>query len=124
MKTFYRRLPKFEYVRPKTADEALAFLSGNRGQVKVLAGGTDLIPQLKKREIAKPDWVMELKAIPDLTGISHDPVTGLFIGPLATINAVGLHPLVVEKIRGPLPGSPFNGVSPGKKSWDHSGKHL
>ncbi len=97
MKTFYRRLPKFEYVRPGTIGEALAFLSENKGQAKLLAGGTDLIPQLKKREIGKPVYVVDLKAIPGLDAISYDAASGLTIGPLATMNAVGFHPAVLEK---------------------------
>jgi CO/xanthine dehydrogenase FAD-binding subunit len=96
LKTFYRRLPKFEYMRPGTVDDALAFLSSRKGAAKLLAGGTDLIPQLKKREIGVPAYVVDLKAIPGLDRISHDE-SGLVIGPLAAISAAGMNSLIQEK---------------------------
>jgi len=45
LKTFYRRLPRFEYLRPKTVEEALTLLKQNPGKAKVFAGGTDLLPR-------------------------------------------------------------------------------
>ena len=94
MKTFYRRLPRFEYLRPKSVEEALTFLSQNTGRVKVFAGGTDLIPALRQREITSPGYVIDIKGISGLDTISYDESTGLTIGPLATIRAVGESPVV------------------------------
>jgi len=51
MVTFYRRLPRFDYLAPKTIDEALSLLYRYRGRAKVIAGGTDVVPKLKRREI-------------------------------------------------------------------------
>jgi CO/xanthine dehydrogenase FAD-binding subunit len=94
VKTFYRRLPRFEYLRPKTVEEALTLLKQNPGKAKVFAGGTDLLPALRQREIKTPGYVIDLKAIPGLDAISYDEATGLKIGPLATIRAVGESPVV------------------------------
>lgn len=47
MVTFYRRLPEFDYLAPKTLDEALSLLSQHKAKARLIAGGTDLIPQLK-----------------------------------------------------------------------------
>ena len=47
MPLFYRRLPRFEYLAPRTIDEALGLLTDNIGEARVIAGGTDLVPQLK-----------------------------------------------------------------------------
>jgi len=94
VKTFYRRLPKFEYLRPGSVEEAITLLSQNAGQAKVFAGGTDLLPALRQREIKTPGYVIDLKAIPGLDKISYDDTTGLKIGPLATIRAVGESPVV------------------------------
>jgi CO/xanthine dehydrogenase FAD-binding subunit len=97
MALFYRRLPRFEYFRPHSVDDALGFLAEHKGQAKVLAGGTDLIPQLKGREIAAPKYVVDLKSIPGLDAVTYDEKSGLRIGALATIRAiaesapVGLH---------------------------------
>jgi carbon-monoxide dehydrogenase medium subunit len=93
MALFYRRLPRFEYVLPRTVEEAVAFLAGHGDGAKVLAGGTDLVPQLKGREIGAR-YVVDLKAIPGLDTISYDERFGLRIGALATINAIAESALV------------------------------
>jgi CO/xanthine dehydrogenase FAD-binding subunit len=95
LKTFYRRLPKFDYFLPGTLKEALVFLKQKTG-AKVLAGGTDLIPQVKKRELPSPKWVVDLKGIAGLNAISYDS-KGLHIGALATIQDVSAHPMVRYK---------------------------
>jgi carbon-monoxide dehydrogenase medium subunit len=87
MALFYRRLPRFEYVLPRTVEEAISFLSDHREEAKLLAGGTDLVPQLKGRELGAR-YVVDLKAIPVLDTISYDDRSGLRIGALATISAI------------------------------------
>jgi CO/xanthine dehydrogenase FAD-binding subunit len=87
MTTFYRRLPKFNYLAPATLGEALSLLAQHKGGAKVIAGGTDLIPKLKRREIRVPEYVIDIKGIPDLDKIKPNS-SGLTIGALATIGAV------------------------------------
>jgi CO/xanthine dehydrogenase FAD-binding subunit len=96
MAIFYRKLPKFEYVLPKTIDEALSILAKNKGKARVLAGGTDLIPQLKSREVEAPAFVVDLKGIPGLDKISYDKKAGLKIGALATITAISQSAVVTD----------------------------
>jgi CO/xanthine dehydrogenase FAD-binding subunit len=96
MAIFYRRLPRFDYIVPKTLDEALKALNEHKGSAKLLAGGTDLVPQLKKRELKTPGYVIDLKSIPGLDGISYD-AQGLQIGPLATISSIAQSPEVQER---------------------------
>jgi carbon-monoxide dehydrogenase medium subunit len=87
MTTFYRRLPKFNYLAPTTLDEALSLLSEYRGRAKVIAGGTDLVPKLKRREIRAPEYVIDLKGIPGLDEIKFD-ASGLTLGAMVTIGMV------------------------------------
>jgi CO/xanthine dehydrogenase FAD-binding subunit len=87
MVTFYRKLPKFDYLAPKTVDEALSLLSRHKGKAKVMAGGTDLVPKLKRRELKAPEYVIDLKDIPDLDYIKYDGGV-LKLGALLTINAL------------------------------------
>lgn len=87
MTTFYRRLPKFNYLAPTTLDEALSLLSEYKGRAKVIAGGTDLVPKLKRREIRAPEYVIDLKGIPRLDKINYD-ASGLSFGALVTIGMV------------------------------------
>ncbi len=97
MVTFYRRLPRFEYLAPKTIDEALSLLSQYKGRAKVIAGGTDVVPQLKRREIKAPEYIIDLKGIPDLDYIKYDEVGGLTLGALVTIHAVETSSIIREK---------------------------
>jgi len=97
MPLFYRRLPRFEYVSPGTVEEAVAFLSGHGEDAKLLAGGTDLVPQLKGREI-KAHYVVDLKAIPGLDAVSPDGASVVTIGALATISAIARSPVVNERL--------------------------
>ncbi len=94
MTTFYRRLPRFDYVRPASLDEALSLLGQYKGDAKPLAGGTDLIPQVKRREMAVPRVFLDLKGIPGLDTITYDAAKGLTIGAMATITDVERSPLV------------------------------
>jgi CO/xanthine dehydrogenase FAD-binding subunit len=97
MVTFYRRLPRFEYLTPKTIDEALSLLSQYKERAKVIAGGTDVVPQLKRREIKAPQYIIDLKGIPGLDYIKYDEVGGLALGALATIHAVETSSIIQEK---------------------------
>ncbi|UCG63387.1 MAG: xanthine dehydrogenase family protein subunit M [Deltaproteobacteria bacterium] len=97
MVTFYRRLPRFEYVQPKSLDEALSLLAEHKGKAKLIAGGTDLLPKMKGREIKAPTHVIDLKGLPDLDYIKYDEEDGLAIGALATIHAVETSPIIQQK---------------------------
>ncbi len=56
---------RFEYFEPKTLDEALDILRRFGNEAKILAGGTDLIVQMKLRRI-EPKYIVNIKKIPNL----------------------------------------------------------
>lgn len=87
-------MQEFVYERPETVEAAIAALQG--GDARVLAGGTDLVPQLRegRRQAAR---VVDLKHIPELTAISVLPDGGVSIGAAATAATVSLHSLVASK---------------------------
>ena len=97
MVTFYRRLPKFDYLVPKTMDEALSLLSRYKGRARVIAGGTDLVPKLRRREIKAPEYIIDLKGVPSLDYIKYDKGSGLRLGALATIHAVETSPVIRQR---------------------------
>jgi carbon-monoxide dehydrogenase medium subunit len=55
---------------PETLDEAVALLAGAKGTAKILAGGTDLLVQLRA-DMIRPDLVVDIKRIPELMEISE-----------------------------------------------------
>ena len=98
MEIFYRRLPKFDYIKPNDFDETLGLLRENTdGRFRVYAGGTDIIPKLKERLIPTPEVLIDLKGIPHLDYIFYEEKKGLRIGALAGIYEVANSPVVKEK---------------------------
>ena len=57
------RLPKFEYLRPSTIEEASRFLSQNGFKASVVAGGTDLFPRMKYGLVC-PEVIISLRGVP------------------------------------------------------------
>ncbi|PKO22794.1 MAG: hypothetical protein CVU38_07480 [Chloroflexi bacterium HGW-Chloroflexi-1] len=77
---------EFTYLEPRTVDEAVALLHEHGDRAKLLAGGTDLLVQLKIERI-KPDVVIAIHKLPGLKGIVRaDGETR--IGALTTIRAI------------------------------------
>ena len=94
---FIRRLPQFEYHSPTTVDEALNLLSGDIGTWKFLAGGTDLLVDMKFRR-AKPEHLINLKEVSELKGISLDGSNHIRIGGLTTLGEIENSELAKEKL--------------------------
>src|SRR6202451_372001 len=67
--------PAFEYLRPKTIPEALAFLQQHGEDAKILSGGQSLIPMMKLR-IARPAYLIDINRI---TGLSYIKEEGGFL---------------------------------------------
>jgi carbon-monoxide dehydrogenase medium subunit len=69
----------FAYRAPISIDQAIALLAKEGQRARPLAGGTDLLVQLRHRQ-KELDLVVDLKNIPELTHISYHPESGLAIG--------------------------------------------
>lgn len=93
---YLRRLPKFEYFQPRTVQETCSLLSQHKGKARIIAGGTDLLPQLKRRE-AVAEYLIGLKGIPGLDYIKYDETDGLRFSALATLHAIETSPIIREK---------------------------
>lgn len=78
-------MPSLSYASPTTANEAIALLAGASGQAKLLAGGTDLLVQLRSGRV-KPDLIVDTKKIPGIIGIRLE--NGEFVIGAATPGAV------------------------------------
>ncbi|MBI5435401.1 MAG: FAD binding domain-containing protein [Planctomycetes bacterium] len=87
------RLPKFEVATPTSVGEAIALLAEAGPSALVVAGGTDLLPNLK-HELATPELVVSLAAIRELVGIRVDADGALAIGAMTTLAEVAASELV------------------------------
>jgi len=72
-------LKDFSYSAPATLAEATRLLSAANGKARILAGGTDIIVQLREG-LREADLVVDVKKIPELTELSYSPAKGLRLG--------------------------------------------
>ncbi len=89
------RLPKFEYVEPKSLREAVKILSAHPSETFLLAGGTDLLVNMKYG-VVKPTTLINLKSIPKLNYILEEKET-LRIGALTSLHDLYTSPLIQKK---------------------------
>jgi 4-hydroxybenzoyl-CoA reductase subunit beta len=80
-------LPQFKLLRPRSIQEALEHLGKHDANIRLLAGGTDLIPSMRQK-LFEPEYVLDLRAIPDLRGIRTQVDGGAEIGALTTIRSI------------------------------------
>jgi xanthine dehydrogenase YagS FAD-binding subunit len=86
----------FKYIAPQSLKETTLLLSQYQKRAKILAGGTDLLGQMKNKiQASYPEIVVDIKKIPALDGIYQDS-EGLKIGALAKLYQVATHPAIVE----------------------------
>ena len=88
------RLPCFEYLEPGTPKEALSMLSQQRENARIIAGGTDLLPKMKKG-LLTPKILMSLKAVPDFSYIEDGDVVK--IGAMTSLRQLEESPLIKNK---------------------------
>ena len=86
-------LPSFQLLRPKTLNEAIALMASYDGDMKIIAGGTDLLPSMKQK-LFTPPYVLDLRAISELRGIRSTQDDGVEIGALTTLSAIEHSPLI------------------------------
>ena len=69
------RLPPFKLRVPASVEEAAAILAGEGADARLVAGGTDLWPNMKRRH-QKAGTVVSLMAIPELRGVENGGASG------------------------------------------------
>ncbi len=71
-------MPSLNYAAPTSVQEAVALLAGAAGLAKPMAGGTDLLVQLRSGRL-KPELIVDTKHIPGMIGIREE-AGGFVIG--------------------------------------------
>jgi CO/xanthine dehydrogenase FAD-binding subunit len=95
--TYLRRLPRFEFVSPDSLAEVCALTAGAAdGEVLLLAGGTDAILQMRRRE-RTPRRVIGLKGVAELAFVREQADGSLAIGAMTTLQALACAPVVRER---------------------------
>lgn len=84
-----------EYLVPQSVPEALQMLAERRGTARVIAGGTDVVPELRRRDYGVTALV-DISRIPEMDGIEQRG-DDLLLGSLATHAAVAASPLIRER---------------------------
>lgn len=84
----------FEYIAPESLDDALEAMERHGSDLKPLAGGTDLLVDLK-HTLNGPRIVMDISGVPELRGIEETPA-GLRIGAMVTHTEIEQAPLIAE----------------------------
>ncbi len=81
------RLPPFQLARPESLKEALALLSKDPANTRMVAGGTDLWPNMKRRH-QSAEVVISMARIPGLRGIHTKDDGRVVIGALTTLTEI------------------------------------
>src|ERR1039458_6952472 len=80
-------LPEFKLLRPHATAEAIALLAQHAGNIRILAGGTDLLPSMQQKLFA-PQYVLDIRRIAELKGIRQQPNGAVEIGALTALTDV------------------------------------
>src|SRR5712691_1531370 len=89
------RLPPFRYLAPGTIQQAAYMLAQEGEQAMLVAGGTDLYPNMKRRQFTPP-VLIGLRVIAALKHISGSPEEGMRVGAGVTLSTLANHLVFIE----------------------------
>lgn len=89
-------MPAFQLQRPRGVEDAVRLLAEHGPAAMIIAGGTDVVPNLQMRLFA-PRVLVDIKGLRELRGMAWSAAEGLRIGALATLTEVCESPIVREQ---------------------------
>ncbi|HEV2182874.1 MAG TPA: FAD binding domain-containing protein [Candidatus Acidoferrales bacterium] len=89
-------LPAFRVLHPRSVADAVSMLDQHGVDAMVIAGGTDVIPNLQMR-LFTPRVLVDVKPLRELAAIEFSPRDGLRIGATATLTSVLVMPWIRDK---------------------------
>jgi carbon-monoxide dehydrogenase medium subunit len=81
------KVRKFEYHRATSIEGTLSLMSRYGGKARILAGGTDLLPQIRRKKV-DPEVLIDIKNVSELDFIKMDSGGSLKIGALTTLQSI------------------------------------
>jgi carbon-monoxide dehydrogenase medium subunit len=92
-------LKAFDYAAPRSLTEAVTLLADKGDRARVLAGGTDILVQVRegRRDL---DLLVDIKLIPEVNELTYDPATGLRLGAAVPCCLIYEHRAVAEAYPG------------------------
>jgi len=100
-----QRLHWEEYYRPSNISEALRVLGEFKGEAKIIAGGTDVLVQMRRKQLV-PRVLVDITRIPGLDQIRMEKET-IKIGALVTHSQIEKSPLIRDKASALREGHPM-----------------
>jgi carbon-monoxide dehydrogenase medium subunit len=91
-----RILEPFDYFEPETFEEASELLSGHEGEARILAGGLDLIPRMRKGKI-RADRLVNIQKLPGIDLFEADETKGMKIGAMVRLRSLETSRAVQEQ---------------------------
>ena len=89
------RLPPFTYLAPRTVGDAAKLMAEHGPDAMLVAGGTDLYPNMKRRQF-EPTVLVGLSGIRELSGIRGSAREGVTLGAGTILSAVAEHPQIAR----------------------------
>jgi CO/xanthine dehydrogenase FAD-binding subunit len=86
----------FEFLGAKTAKEAFKWSNQYGEKAKILAGGTELLVNIRQKAI-EPQYLISIKKIPNFNFINYRKKTGLKIGALTLLHDIDRHPDIRDR---------------------------
>jgi 4-hydroxybenzoyl-CoA reductase subunit beta len=80
-------LSEFQLLRPRSIEEAVGLLSQHADRIRVLAGGTDLIPSMRQK-LFEPQYILDVRHLSQLRGIHTQAGEGVEIGALTSLREI------------------------------------
>jgi carbon-monoxide dehydrogenase medium subunit len=91
-----KRTEPFDFYQPATLQEASRLLREKGPGGRFLAGGTDLVIAMKEKGLL-PNYIVDLKRVPAISGIRQNPDGSISLGALTTMYEIETSPLIKKK---------------------------
>jgi CO/xanthine dehydrogenase FAD-binding subunit len=92
-------LQNFEYVMAQSVSEVVSLLAQRGNEARILAGGTDLLVQLREGR-KKAGLVIDIKRVPEANELKYDPAGGLLLGAAVPCCRVWSEPEIAQAYPG------------------------